>query len=92
MSEISHVARLHGSLASMIGQRPSPSNPIEPSRDAHAWPDTVAVDWLRLRTMVDALLRRAGASKDAADAIPATRDRADAATSTTSQQQEAIHG
>ena len=28
MREISHVARLHGSLASMIGQRPSPWHPI----------------------------------------------------------------
>ncbi len=84
MREISHVARLPGSLAPMIGHRPSPSHPIEPSRDAHAWPDTVAMDWRRLRTMVDGLLRRAAAAKDAATAI--------AATSTTSQQQEATHG
>lgn len=91
MSEISHVARLHGSLASMIGQRPSPWHPIEPSRDAHAWPDTGARDWLRLQTMVDALLRRAATSKDAAAsaAIAATKERA--ATRTTSQPQEAHH-
>jgi hypothetical protein len=90
MSEICHVARLHGSLASMIGRRPSPLHPIEPSRDAHAWPDRVARDWLRLRTMVDALLCRAAASKGAADAIAATRDPAGAA-STTPQKQEATH-
>lgn len=92
MSEIRYVARLQRSLVPMIGHRPSTSNPIEPSRDAHAWPDTVAMDWLRLRTMVDALLRRAAASRDAADAIAATWDRAGAATSTTPQKQESIHG
>ena len=84
MREISHVAQLQGALASLIGQRPSPSNSIEPSRDAREWPDTVAMDWLRLRAMVDALLRRATASKDAGGAIAATR--------TTSQPQEAHHG
>ena len=84
MSEIRHVARRHGSLASMIGQRPSPWHPIEPSRDAHAWPDTMATDWLRLRTIVDGLLHRAAAARDAADAV--------AATSTTSQAQEVTHG
>jgi hypothetical protein len=84
MSEISHVARLHGSLASMIGRRPSPLHPIEPSRDAHAWPDTMATDWLRLRAIVDGLLHRAAAARDAADA--------GAATSTTPQNEEATHG
>jgi hypothetical protein len=84
MREISHVARLDRSLASLIGQRPSPFHPIEPARAAQARPDTVAMDWLRLRTMVDALLRRAATSKDAAAAIAATR--------ATSQPQEAHHG
>jgi hypothetical protein len=84
MSEISHVARLHGSLAALIGQRLSPSHPIEPARDAPACSDMVATDWLRLRTMVDGLLHRAAAAKDVAGAV--------AATSTTSQPQEAIHG
>jgi hypothetical protein len=92
MREINHVARLERSLASMIGQPPSPSHPIEPARDAHARPDTVAMDWLRLRTMVDALLRRATTSKDSAAAIAATRNPAGAATRTTSQPQEAHHG
>jgi hypothetical protein len=92
MREISHVARLDRSLASMIGERPSPSHPIEPARAAQARPDTVARDWLRLRTMVDALLRRAATSKDAVAAIAATRNRAGAATRTTSQPQEAHHG
>ena len=84
MSEISHVARLHGSLASMIDRRPSPWPPIEPAREAHAWPDTMATDWLRLRAIVDGLLHRAAAARDAADAV--------AATSTTSQPQEVTHG
>jgi hypothetical protein len=84
MSEISHVARLHGSLASIIGQRPSPWHPIEPSRDAHAWPDTMATDWLRLRAIVDGLLHRAAAARAAADTV--------AATNPTSQPQEVTHG
>jgi hypothetical protein len=93
MSEIRHVARLQRPLAPMIAHRPSTSSsPIEPPREARAWPDTVLMDWLRLRTMVDALLRRTAASKDAATAIAATRDRTGAATSTTPQTQEAIHG
>jgi hypothetical protein len=54
--------------------------------------DTVPTDWLRLRTIVDALLRRAAAAKDAAAAIAATRDRTGTATSTTPQTQEAIRG
>ena len=53
--------------------------------------DTVAMDWLRLGTIVDALLRRAAASKDAA-AIAAAKDRASAATNRTPQTQQAIHG
>ena len=84
MSEISHVARLQGSLASMIGQRPSPSHPIEPGRDAQAWPDTMATDWLRLRAVVDGLLHRAAAAMYAGDAVGAT--------STTSQPHEVTHG
>ena len=92
MSEIRHVAQLLRPLAPMIAHRPSTSSPIKPPREARAWHDTVAMDWLRLRTMVDALLRRTAASKDAAAAIAATRDRAGAATSTTPQTQEAIHG
>ena len=84
MSEISHGARLHGLLAWKIGQRPSPSHPIEPFRDADAWPDTMATDWRRLRTIVDGLLHRAAAAKNAADVV--------AATSTTSQPQEVTHG
>lgn len=92
MREIRHVARLDRSLASRIGQRPSPSHPIEPARAAQARPHTVAMDWLRLRTTVDALLRRAATSKNAAAAIDATRNPAGATTRTTSQPQEAHHG
>jgi hypothetical protein len=84
MSEISHGARRHGLLAWRSGQRSSPPHPIEPSRDADAWPDRMATDWLRLRTIVDGLLRRAAAAKNAADVV--------AATSTTSQPQEVTHG
>jgi hypothetical protein len=93
MREINHVAQLDRSLASMIGQPPSPSHPIEPARAAQARPDTEARDWLRLQTMVHALLRRAATSKDAAAsaAIAATKDRAGAATRTTSPPQEAHH-
>jgi hypothetical protein len=91
MSEIRHGARFHGSLALMIGRRPSPWHPIEPSRDAHAWPDTMATDWW-LRAIVDGLLHRAAASKNAATAIDATWNRAGAATNTTPQTQEATHG
>jgi hypothetical protein len=50
------------------------------------------MDWLRLRTMVDALLRHAVASKDAATAIDATRNRAGAVANTTLQTEEATHG
>jgi hypothetical protein len=82
MSEIRHVARLQRPLAPMIVHHLSTSRPIEPPRDARAWQGTM--DWLRLRTMVDALLRRAAGSKGAATAT--------AATSTTPQTQEAIHG
>lgn len=84
MSEIRHVARLHGSPAPMLAHRRSTSRPIEPPGDARGWQGTGARDWLRLRTMVDALLRRAAAARDAADAV--------AATSTTSQAQEVTHG
>ena len=84
MRELSHLARPHGSHAAMIGQRSSPSHPIERSRVVHVWPETVPTDWLRLRTIVDGLLQRAAATKDAADAVGVT--------STTSQPREVTHG
>jgi hypothetical protein len=92
MSEINHVARPHGPRTPMIARRLSTSCPIESPRDARAHQDTVAMDWLRLRTIVDALLCRTAASKDAATAIDATRNRAGAAMNTTPQTQEATHG
>lgn len=91
MSEINHVARPHGPRTPMIARRLSTSYPIEPPR-ARAHQDTVAMDWLRLHTIVDALLCRVAASKDAATVIDATRNHAGAATKTTSQTQEATHG
>ncbi len=84
MSKIRRVAPLQRPLAPMIVHPPSTSGLIEPPRDACAWQDTLATDWLRLRTMVDALLRRAAGSKSAATAT--------ADTSTAPQTQEAIHG
>ena len=83
MREISHVSRRDRSPAALIGQRPSPSQSIARARAADTRPGTVATDWLRLRTIVDALLRRAAMSKDAATAIAATR---------TFHPQEAHHG
>jgi hypothetical protein len=91
MSEINHVTRPHGPRTPMIARRLSTSCPIEPPR-ARAHPDTVAMDWRRLRTIVDALLCRAAVSKDAATVIDATRNHACAATNTTPQTQAATHG
>jgi hypothetical protein len=83
MREISPVARRDRSPAALIGQRPYPSQSIARARAAQTLLDTVTTDWLRLRTIVDALLRRTATSKDAAPAIAATR---------TSHSQEAHHG
>jgi hypothetical protein len=49
----------------------------------------VAIEWARLRTIVDALLRRAAASKDDATAIAA---KTAVSTPTSSAEQEPIHG
>jgi hypothetical protein len=92
MSEIRHGARFHGSAGLDDRSAPVPTASDRASRDAHAWPATRATDWLRLRAIVGGLLHRAAASKDAATAIDATRNRADAATNTTPQTQEATHG
>ena len=92
MSEISHIARPHGTRAAIIAHGPSTACPIEPPRGAYTRQDTVAMDWRRLRTIVDALLRRAAASKDVAAAMVVLRDRAGAATSTSPEKQESIHG
>jgi hypothetical protein len=83
MREISHIARGDRAPAARIAQRPSPSQSTARARAVQTQPDTVAIDWLRLRTIVDALLRRAATSQDAATAIAATR---------TSHPQEAHHG
>jgi hypothetical protein len=91
MSEINRVARPHGPRTPLIARRLSISCPIESPR-ARAHHDTAGMDWLRLRTIVDALLCRAAASKDAATVIDATRNHACAAPNTTPQTQEATHG
>lgn len=83
MSKTSHVEQPQA-LASRIDHRPSPSHPIEASRHACAWPESMATDWLRLRAIVDGLLCRAATARDVADAV--------AATTRTSRPQEAIHG
>jgi hypothetical protein len=81
MSKTRRVAPLQRLHAPIIAHHLSTSRLIEPPRDARASQDTFAMDWRRLRTMVDALLRRA-----------ATTKRGGTATSTTPQTQEAIHG
>jgi hypothetical protein len=50
------------------------------------------MDWLRLRTIVDALRCRATGSRDAATVIGATRNPAGAATNTRPETPEATHG
>lgn len=92
MTEIGHTASPRGPHAAAIDRGTSTSHRIDPPREGRLCQDTVAMDWLRLRTIVDALLCRAAASKDVATAIDATRNRAGAATNTTPQTQEATHG
>jgi hypothetical protein len=91
MSEINHVARPPGPRTPMIARHPSTSRPIEPVH-ARAHQDTLAMDWLRLRTIVDALRCRATGSRDAATVIGATRNPAGAATNTRPETPEATHG
>ncbi len=68
MTEIPHIAPSHAPRAARIAHRPSASHHAMFPRDAHARLDT-AMDWRRLRTIVDALLRCVAASKDDATAI-----------------------
>lgn len=84
MTDISHRAPLHASGAALITRRPSTSRQIERPRHTLARHDPVAMDWRPLRTIVDALLRRAAAAEDDATAI--------AATHMTPEEQEPIHG
>ena len=86
MTEI-HTAP-YGPHAAAIDRGPASSRQTDPPREAQCQ-DTVALDWARLRTIVEALLRRAAASKDDATAIaPKTA----VSTPTSSAEQEPIHG
>ena len=71
MTEISHAAP-HGPHAATIDRGPVTSCQIAPPRATRLRQDTVAMDWHRLRTIVDGLLRRGATSKDEATAIVAT--------------------
>lgn len=92
MTEIRLIAPPHASRAALIARRPSTSRQVVRPRTAPARQDTVAMDWRRLRTIVDALLRRAAGSTDEATVIAASTDRAVVATDTTPQEQERIYG
>ena len=87
MTEISHTAP-HGPHAATIDRGPATSRQTAPPREARLHQDTVAMDWSRLRTIVDALLRRAAASKDDATAIAA---KTAVSTPTSPAEQEPTH-
>jgi hypothetical protein len=82
MTEICHDASSHASRTARISHRTSTPPPV--TRDTHARLDTVAREWLRLRTIVDALLRRATAVRDGGTTM--------AAMHTIAEQQERIDG
>jgi hypothetical protein len=77
MTEISHTASPHGPHAGTIDRGSPTSGWIDPPREARLRQDTVAMDWRRLRTIVDALLCRAAGSQYEATAIATPRDRAE---------------
>lgn len=82
MTDIFHEASSHASRTARICHRISTSTPV--TRDTHARLDTVAREWLRLRTIVDALLHRAPALWDGETTL--------AAKNTIAAQQERIDG
>jgi hypothetical protein len=88
MTEISLIAP-HWPHTTTIDRGPARSRQTDPPREARVRQDTVAMDWPRLRTIVDALLRRAAASKDDATAIAA---KTAISTPTSPAEQEPIHG
>ena len=91
MTEISHLAPPHPPRAAMIARGSSTCRQVKPPRNARACHETVAMDWRRLRTIVDALLRRAAGSTDRATAIAIT-DRAVVVTERAPEEQERIDG
>jgi hypothetical protein len=86
MTEISYTASPYGPHVATIDRSPSTSRRIDSPRVKRLCQDTAVMDWLRLRTIVDALLRAAAMKEDAA-----TTDRATAA-GPMSEEQEPIHG
>ena len=88
MTEIGHPAP-HGPHAATIDRGPATSRQTDPPRETRLRQDTVAMDWPRLRTIVDALIRRAAASRDEATAIAATTA---VSTPTLPAEQEPTHG
>lgn len=88
MTEIRRTAP-HEPHAATIDRGPGTPCQTDPPREARVRQDTVAMDWPRLRTIVDALLRRAGASQDDATTIAAETA---VSTPPSSAEQEATHG
>ena len=84
MTEIHHIASSHAPRAAKIARRLPTSCPVTPPPAACAHHDSVLTDWCRLRTIVDALLRRGAASRDDATAIVALN--------TTPEEPERING
>lgn len=82
MTEIRHLAPSHAPRAAMMARRP---------HDARARRDTVAMEWHRLRTIVDALLRRGAGSTDHVTAS-ATTPRAVVVPDRAPEGHERIHG
>ncbi len=83
MTEVPHIAPSHAPRAVRILRQPSASHQTTFPRQARARLDTMAIDWCRLRTIVDALLHRVAALKADATAIvplnttPEERERLD---------------
>jgi hypothetical protein len=88
MTKNSHTAA-QGPHVATIDRGPAISRQTDPPCEARAWQDTVAMDWLRLRTIVDALLRRTAASMGDPTAI-ATKTAV--STPTSPAEPEARHG
>ena len=92
MTEISHLAPPHPPCAAMIARGSSTCRQVKPPRDVRACHETVAMDWRRLRTIVDALLRRAAGSTDRATTAIAITNRAVVVTDRVPEEQERING
>jgi hypothetical protein len=69
MTEIPQIAPSHAPRAVRFRRQPSASHQTTCPRQARARLDTMAIDWCRLRTILDALLHRVAALKADATAI-----------------------